>query len=125
MNLDHLAVRSAAASVAACSVLALGGFGSADSPEPFVAAAQNNDPLNDGVGYSGWYVEDFAAQVGSYDGDDVTELTAGELVSVSGEVNADFTVADADEELDVQLDPSRHVAWRDQPYVLASNTSTP
>lgn len=161
MNLDHLTVRSAATSVAACSVLALGGCGSADSPEPFVAAAQNNDPLNDGVGYSGWYVEDFAAQVGSYDGDDVTvsgevgrvlsdhsftltnpagdavvpllvvsgddvtELTAGELVSVSGEVNADFTVADADEELDVQLDPSRHVAWRDQPYVLASNTSTP
>ena len=161
MNLDHPTVRSAAASVAACSVLALGGCGSADSPEPFVAAAQNNDPLNDGVGYSGWYVEDFADQVGSYDGDDVTvsgevgrvlsdhsftltnpagatvipllvvsgddvtELAAGELVSVSGEVNADFTVADADEELDVQLDPSRHVAWRDQPYVLASNTSTP
>lgn len=161
MNLDHRTVRSAAAPVAARSMLALGGCGSADSPEPFVAAAQNNDPLNDGVGYSGWYVEDFAAQVGSYDGDDVTvsgevgrvlsdhsftltnpagrtvvpllvvsgddvtELTAGELVSVSGEVNADFTVADADEELDVQLDPSRHVAWRDQPYVLASNTSTP
>ena len=125
MSLDHLTVRFAAASVAACSVLALGGCGSADSPEPFVGAAQNNDPLNDGVGYSGWYVEDFAALVGSYDGDDVTELTAGELVSVSGEVNADFTVADADEELDVQLDPSRHVAWRDQPYVLASNTSTP
>jgi hypothetical protein len=161
MSLDHLTVRSAAATVVACSLLALGGCGSADSPEPFVAAAENNDPLGDGVGYSGWYVEEFASQVGSYDGDDVTvsgevgqvlsdhsftltnpagatvvpllvvsgddvtELAAGDLISVSGEVNADFTVADADEELDVELDPSRHAAWRNQPYVLASNTSTP
>lgn len=160
LGLNAIALNRAVAGVV-FGTLCMSGCTSVTSDDPGPAPKQNADPATDAVGYSGWYVSDFAKQVRSYAGEDVTlsgevgqfltphsftianpedpglvpllvvsgddteELRSGQLITVTGEVNDDFTVASAVEEMNVELDPARHSEFRDLPFIEASNTSVP